>query len=73
MFGMDKYPIEINIAGIYFPPILFAVILGAIIAWGITRVMFHYDLLRFIWHPPLFYVALTVICTGLVSALLIPT
>lgn len=67
-----KYPIEIAIAGIYFPPLFFATILGVIMSWLISKTMNHYDIIRFVWHPPLFYVALAIICTGIVSVILIP-
>ena len=69
-FGL--FPVEISIGGVYFPPLLFASILGSTIAWGVTRVMNRYDLVRFVWHPPLFYLALAVICTCLVGTFIIP-
>ncbi|HFD81589.1 MAG TPA: DUF1656 domain-containing protein [Gammaproteobacteria bacterium] len=65
-------PSEIAIGGIYFPPILFAIALGTLLAAIIARLLNRFGLTRFIWHPPLFFVALTVLCTRLVTLLLIP-
>ena len=63
---------EIAIGGIYFPPVMFAIILGVLMAEVAGRLLNRLDLTRFIWHPPLFYIALAVICTRLVGLYLIP-
>ena len=68
----DHLPIEQSFGGIYFSPILIASILGIILAWLITRVLNTLRLVRFIWHPPLFFLALSVICTGFVGTFIIP-
>lgn len=65
-------PMEIAIGGIYFPPIMFAIILGVIMAEVIGKLLNRFDLTRFIWHPPLFFIALAVICTRLVGLYIIP-
>ena len=65
-------PMEIAIGGIYFPPVMFAIILGVIVAEVTGRLLNRSDLTRFIWHPPLFFIALAVICTRLVGLYLIP-
>lgn len=65
-------PMEISLGGIYFPPLMFAVILGVLMAWVITRLLNRLHLARFIWHPPLFFLALAVICTAFVKHFLIP-
>ncbi len=65
-------PMEIAIGGIYFPPVMFAIILGVIVAEVTGRLLNRFDLTRFIWHPPLFFIALAVICTRLVGLYLIP-
>jgi len=72
MLNYDQYPIEISISGVYFPPLLLATLLGLFIAWGITRVLNHFGFARYVWHPPLFYLALVVICTGLIGIFVIP-
>jgi len=65
-------PIEVSICGIYFSPILLATVLGVMLAWVITRLLNRFGLAQFIWYPPLFFLALAVICTGLVSFFIIP-
>ena len=65
-------PMEISLGGIYFPPVMFAIILGIIMAEIIGRLLNRFDLVRFIWHPPLFFIAVAVICTWLASLYIIP-
>ena len=65
-------PMEISIGGIYFPPIMFAILLGVLLASVIAKLMNRFNLARFVWHPPLFFLALAVVCTRLVSVFIIP-
>jgi hypothetical protein len=65
-------PMEISIGGIYFPPIMFAILLGVILAGVVTKLLNRFNLTRFIWHPPLFFIALSVICTSIVEIFIIP-
>lgn len=65
-------PIEQSIGGVYFSPILSAGFFGILLAWLVTRVMNRFRLARYVWHPPLFFVALAVICTGLIGQFFIP-
>jgi len=65
-------PMEIAIGGIYFPPVLFALLLGVLLAGIVAKLLNRFNLTRFIWHPPLFFVALTVVCTRLVDLFIIP-
>lgn len=65
-------PSEMSFWGIYVPPLLPAVLLGVVMAWIITRILNRMGLARFIWYPPLFFLALSVVCTGFVSWFLIP-
>jgi hypothetical protein len=60
-------PMEISIGGIYFPPIMFAILLGVLFAGIIAKL-----LTRFIWHPPLFFIALSVVTTWLTGIFIIP-
>jgi hypothetical protein len=68
----ESMPSEFVLGGVYFSPLLIASILGVAIAWVITRLMNRFDLARFVWWPPLFFLALCVICIGLVGVFLIP-
>ncbi len=65
-------PSEISLGGVYFSPIVFAVMLGVMMAWVITRLLNRLGLARFIWYPPLFFFALSVICTCFVGYFIIP-
>lgn len=65
-------PMEVAIGGIYFPPIMFAILLGVVLASVISRLLNRFNLTRFIWHPPLFFIALTVVCTRFVGIYIIP-
>ena len=65
-------PAEIAIGGIYFPPVMFAILLGILFASLLAQLLNRLNLTRFIWHPPLFFVALAVICTRLTGLFIIP-
>lgn len=65
-------PAEIALGGIYFPPVMFAVALGTLLAMLLAGVLNRLNLTRFVWHPPLFFLALAVMCTRLVGLFLIP-
>ena len=65
-------PKEISIGGIYFPPIMYAILLGVVLASVISRLLNRFNLTRFIWHPPLFFIALSGVCTRLVGVYIIP-
>jgi hypothetical protein len=69
---MNSIPMEISWWGVYLPPVLPAALLGLLAAWVITRILNRFDLARFVWYPPLFFLALAVICTGLVGRFLFP-
>jgi hypothetical protein len=65
-------PKEFTIGGVYFPPLLIAGILG-VLATSLTAMLLkHYRLSRFIYNTPLFFLALSVIYTGLIGTFLIP-
>ena len=68
----SNIPMEISIDGIYFPPIMFAILLGILLAGVVAKLLNRFNLTRFIWHPPLFFVALSVICTWFVDLFIIP-
>ena len=65
-------PKEFTIGGVYFPPLLIAGILGltaaVLTAWLLNR----YRLSRYFFYPPLVFLALAVIYTGLIGTFLIP-
>ena len=69
---MQFIPSEFPIAGVYFPPLLIASILG-VLAASLTVLAFNrYRLSRFFFYPPLVFVALAVIYSGLIGTFVIP-
>jgi len=65
-------PSEFAIGGIYFPPLLIASMLG-VVATALTAALLNrYRLSRFFFYPPLVFLALAVIYSGLISIFIIP-
>ena len=58
---------EFAIGGVYFPPLLIASMLG-LTAFLLTR----YSLSRFFSYPPLAFLALAIIYTGVIGTFFIP-
>ena len=69
MYFMPK---EFVIGGVYFPPLLIAGILGVLAAALTAMLLKQYRLSRFIYNPPLVFLALSIIYTGLIGTFLIP-
>ena len=69
---IEYVPSEINFGGVFFSPLLIAALLGAVIAWLSARMLNRYRLSRFFAYPPLVFIALTIIYTGLIGTFLIP-
>ena len=65
-------PSEFHIGGVYMPPLLIAALLGTIAAAVTARLLNRYRLSRYFFYPPLVFVALAIIFTGLFGAVLIP-
>jgi len=69
---MEYLPHEFTIGGVYFPPLLIASILGMLATVLTVEFLNRSRLSRFFYYPPLIFVALTIIYTGLIGTLLIP-
>ncbi len=65
-------PKEFAIGGVYFPPLLIAALLGVTAAALTAIALNRYRLSRFFFYPPLVFVALAVIYTGLIGTFFIP-
>jgi hypothetical protein len=65
-------PKEFVIGGIYFPPLLIAGILGVLASALTAMLLNRYRLSRFLYNPPIVFLALAVIYTGLIGTFLIP-
>jgi len=69
---MNYIPHEFVIGGIYFPPLLIAGILGVLASALTAMLLNRFRLSRYIYNPPLVFLALAVIFTGLIGTFLIP-
>lgn len=69
---MIGVPSEFAIGGVYFPPLLVASILGVVAAVVTAFLLNRYRLARVFFYPPLVFLALSIIYTGLISTFLIP-
>ncbi len=70
---MDQVPVELSLNGIYYPPWLLAAVLGLVLAMTLTNLANLSGLSRWVWHPPLFFTALVVVCTLLIGSTLVPS
>jgi hypothetical protein len=64
-------PSEIEILGVYFPPIFVAILAGLLCAIGLAKLLNLTGLSRFFWHPPLAYAALWLLSAALVGLIFI--
>jgi hypothetical protein len=69
---MENIPSEFAIGGVYFPPLLLASVLGVLAAWVMAMLLNRYRLTRVFFYPPLVFLALAVIFTGVVGTFIIP-
>jgi hypothetical protein len=69
---MNYIPHEFTIGGVYFPPLLIAGLLGVTAAALTAIALNRFRLSRFFFYPPLVFVALAVIYTGLIGIFIIP-
>jgi hypothetical protein len=68
---MNSYPHEIAISGVYMPPLLIASLLGVIVAVITARQLNRYRLSRYLFYPPLVFVAMSVIYTVLIGTFVV--
>lgn len=64
---MIGIPSEVAIGGVYFPPLLFVFVLAIVLALITGQLLNRYRLSRFFFYPPLVFVALIVIYSGLLG------
>ena len=69
---MAYIPSELTIGGVYVPPLLIASILGVLASILTAKYLNHFRLSRFFFYPPLVFLALAIIYTGLIGTFLIP-
>lgn len=69
---MTYIPHEFTIGEVYFPPLLIAGLLGVTAAALTAITLNRFRLSRYFFYPPLVFVALAVIYTGLIGTFIIP-
>jgi hypothetical protein len=64
-------PSEIQLLGVYFPPLVVAIVAGLVCAILVARLLNLTGLSRFFWHPPLANAALWLLATALIGLFII--
>lgn len=57
---------ELNIYGIFVPSLLVWMVVASFLSFAIQRALVRFDLYKYIWHRPLFDLAMYVIALGAV-------
>ncbi|MEE4161634.1 MAG: DUF1656 domain-containing protein [Woeseiaceae bacterium] len=70
--AMPVIPVEVSIYGIYFLPLMVAGAVGLVLARLTGSLLNRLRLARWFAHPPLVFVALSVIYTVLLSTFVFP-
>jgi hypothetical protein len=70
---LHPIPSELPVAGVYLPPALLVGLFGLAAAWVMTKILNRARLTRFIWNPPLAFLALwALMSAGIGLCLLAP-
>ena len=62
---------EVQILGVYLPPLFVAIVTGLLCAILVTKWLNQTGLSRFFWHPPLANAALWLLATALIGGFII--
>ncbi len=68
---LSEVPAEVQILGVYFPPLFVAILAGLLCAMFFAKLLNLTGLSRFFWHPPLAYAALWLLATALMGLFII--
>lgn len=69
---MEFIPKEVAIGGVYLPPLFVAGVLGVMATTATVYLLNRYRLSRYLYAPPLVFLALAVIYTGLIATFIFP-
>jgi Protein of unknown function (DUF1656) len=58
---------EIDLFGVFLPPLLVWLAIGLLLSAVLRAMLYRLGVYRYVWHRPLFDLALLVILTGAVS------
>lgn len=65
-------PSEVDLWGVYVPPLLIAGLLGLVAASLVARALNRFRLARHFFYPPLVFVSLVVVFTVLFATFVVP-
>ena len=68
---LTNVPSEVQILGLYFPPLFVAIVAGLLCAMVLAKLLNLTRLSRFFWHPPLAYAALWLLASALIGLFII--
>lgn len=68
---IDSVPSEVQILGMYFPPLFVAIVAGLVCTMVVAKLLNLTGLSRFFWHPPLAFTVLWLISIALVGLIFI--
>jgi hypothetical protein len=60
-------PAEMQIFGLYIPPLFVAIVAGLLCAVGLARLLNRTGLSRYFWHPPLALFSLWLLSSALIG------
>jgi hypothetical protein len=63
---------EFRFLDLLFPWIILIGLLGFLAAWLVVAIVEHTGLARYVWHLPLFFVAMVVLFSSIIGMLLAP-
>ena len=69
---MTLIPKEFAIGGVFMPPLLVAGFFGVLAAALTAMLLNRYRLSRYFYYPPLIFLAMAIIYTGLIGTFFIP-
>jgi len=67
---LESIPVDVSYGGVYIPPLFFVVLFGVISAYAISAILNRTGLSRYFWHPPLAFVALTLLMISLIGLII---
>lgn len=70
---MERVPKEVEIRGIYFPPLLLCGIFGLLLAWLTLIALYRLRWDHYIEAPTIVFLALSIIYAVILSAFVIPS
>jgi len=69
---MQFVPSEVALWGVYFPPLVLSSLLWICAAVATALALNRYRLSRYFYYPPIVFLSLAVIYTGLIGTFVIP-